>query len=81
MVVQENKTLHEIVGKENVEMYKVLRNLFEFDFGQYVVVEQNVSDAFNGMPDIEEVKHFLLNEKANAFKGVNSGYIPKEWLD
>ena len=80
MVVQENKTLHEIVGKENVEVYSVLRNLFEFDFGQYVVVEQNVSDAFSGMPDIEEVRYFLLNEKSCAFRGTNSGFIPKEWL-
>ena len=80
MVVSENKTLQEIVGKENVEMYKILRNLFDFDFGQYVVVEQNVSDAFSGMPDIEEVRYFLLNEKANAFKDVNSGFVPKEWL-
>lgn len=80
MVVQENKTLHEIVGKENVEMYKILRNLFDFDFGQYLVVEQNVADAFNGKPDIEEVEDFLLNEKSCAFRGTNSGFIPKEWL-
>lgn len=80
MVVTENKTLQEIVGKENVEMYKILRNLFDFDFGQYVVVEQNVVDAFNGKPDIEEVKDFLMNERSCAFRGINSGFVPKEWL-